>query len=165
MSTILASAEVGLILENMNTLFYRPDIRDEMEYSEAFESAELNKPEVELVFRYLRKHDLYQYGNYQLDPKSGLCILCVLDFTNREVIFSWSLCDGDNFNKEISRNIAMEHFAAESDRCFSVPMPEGTSAWTESLTQMFAYNLPISKVSAPVRRFLKNTTVIMDYLS
>jgi hypothetical protein len=91
-----------------------------------------------VIYRYIRRTDL---RTFTAESNSGLCIRAVLDFNKRMVFFSWSLCQGENFSKEIARQTAAHRYqewADEHKNEFSVDMPEVyDNRWEEDLVRLF----------------------------
>ena len=66
------------------------------------------KQDVVKLFRYVRPGAPYPYGG--IDNLRGLTFYIELDYKNRDIRFSFSRCEGDNFDKKLGKQIAFDNF-------------------------------------------------------
>ena len=60
------------------------------------------KDDVVKIVRYIRAKN----EDGQIDNLSGVTLIIYLDYVNRKVLFQYSICSGDNFDKFIGKRIA-----------------------------------------------------------
>lgn len=80
---------------------------------------EVKKDDVVYLTRYIRCRN----DSGEIDNMSGVTLVIKLDYKEKEVLFSYSICDGDNFDKGEGTRQAFDRLHKEG--CLSIPMNNG----------------------------------------
>ena len=79
---------------------------------------QVKKDDTVYFTRYIRP---ISYETGEIDNLAGVTIIIKLDYVNREVAFSYSICDGDNFCKHTGESLAIDRLNTQG--CFKIDMP------------------------------------------
>jgi hypothetical protein len=96
----------------------------DIELALAFDAASKQKLPLDgaKFYRYIRPLYLDPNCELQLHPTKGVTLFFNMDYITRMCTVSYSICDGELFDKSIGRLIAS---ASASERSFMFPIPSG----------------------------------------
>lgn len=78
-----------------------------------------DKPSTVELVRYIRPHTVYG----AVDNMRGVTLVIQLDYTQKDILFQYSICDGDNFDKSVGVDLAYKRLL--SIGAYSLPMIDG----------------------------------------
>ena len=106
---------------NVKTGYFTPDpllsVRREVSTSDIRNTKK--KPEFVNLIRYVRPHN--EFG--EIDNMEGSTFVIRLDYRNKNIIFAYSVCSGDNFCKD--EGVERAKYRFDSGSVITIPMYNG----------------------------------------
>lgn len=119
---------------------------------------EKNTDQVSFI-RYIRPLD--KLGN--IDSQKGITFLIQLDYVDREVNFQYSICNGDNFSKDIGQSVAYDRTVTLGG-CYTLPLPKDGIPTPGSVSYIVTALFEYIRGNSEMENFpLKDAATICDF--